>query len=163
MRLRANGATPQLLLCYEGRPLPLHPRKQDPAKYTMHSVFTPAVHLAPCDYGSRRLRNYGWWRRIDVRMQNWIPSSSATWKWILYDNWPISAHSFPYKLPYFITTSFPFDTLPLKIGPIGCPETSVLKQPVLRNNPEDGRVHIYYCLKFSQIPSLFLTISFLPL
>jgi hypothetical protein len=127
----------------------------------MHSVFIPAVHLAPCDYGSRKLRNYCWWRHIDVRMQNWIPSSRATWKWILYDNWPTSPHSFPYKLPHFNTASFSFHTLPLKIGPIGCPETSVLKQPVLRNNPEDGRVQIYCCLKFSQIPSLFLTISLL--
>ena len=28
---------------------------------------------------------------------------------------------------------------PIFKGPIGCPETSVLKQPTLRNNPEDGK------------------------
>ena len=27
-------------------------------------------------------------------------------------------------------------------GPIGCLETSVLKQPTLRNNPEDGRIQV---------------------
>jgi hypothetical protein len=26
----------------------------------------------------------------------------------------------------------------MKMGQIGCPETSVLNQPTLRNNPEDG-------------------------
>jgi hypothetical protein len=28
----------------------------------------------------------------------------------------------------------------MKIGPIGCPETSVLNQSTLRNNAEDGRI-----------------------
>ena len=31
-------------------------------------------------------------------------------------------------------------TWPLTIGPIGCPETSVLSQPTLRDSPEDGRI-----------------------
>ena len=38
------------------------------------------------------------------------------------------------KLGHFL------DTLPLKMGLIGCPETSVLDQPTLRNNPDDGRI-----------------------
>ena len=29
-------------------------------------------------------------------------------------------------------------TRPLKLGQIGCPETSVLNQATLRSNPEDG-------------------------
>jgi hypothetical protein len=29
------------------------------------------------------------------------------------------------------------------MGPTGCPETSVLNQPTLRNNPEDGRILQY--------------------
>jgi hypothetical protein len=28
----------------------------------------------------------------------------------------------------------------LKMGPIGCPETSVLDQSTLRDKPEDGRI-----------------------
>jgi hypothetical protein len=30
----------------------------------------------------------------------------------------------------------------LKMGPIGIPETSMLNQPTLRNNPEDGRLQV---------------------
>jgi hypothetical protein len=30
------------------------------------------------------------------------------------------------------------------MGPIGCPETSVLNQPTLCNNPEDGRIQVNY-------------------
>ena len=30
---------------------------------------------------------------------------------------------------------------PLKVRPIGSPETSVLNQPKLRNNPENGRIN----------------------
>jgi hypothetical protein len=28
------------------------------------------------------------------------------------------------------------------MGPIGCPETSVLKQPTLLNNPKNGRIEV---------------------
>jgi hypothetical protein len=33
----------------------------------------------------------------------------------------------------------------LKMGPVGCPETSVLNQPTLRNSPEDVRINEIYC------------------
>jgi hypothetical protein len=34
------------------------------------------------------------------------------------------------------------DIWPLKMGPIGTSETSVVNQPTLRNIPEDGRIQI---------------------
>ena len=34
--------------------------------------------------------------------------------------------------------AFVLDTWPLKMEPTGCPETSFLNQPALRNYPEDG-------------------------
>jgi hypothetical protein len=34
------------------------------------------------------------------------------------------------------------DTSPLKMGPIGCPETSMLNHPKQHNNPKDGRVQV---------------------
>jgi hypothetical protein len=40
----------------------------------------------------------------------------------------------------FSPADFFLDTWPLKMEPIGGPETSVLNQPMLRNNPWDGRI-----------------------
>ena len=37
------------------------------------------------------------------------------------------------------------DIKPLKMGPIGFPETSVIKQPALLNNPEDGKIQVNRC------------------
>ena len=35
------------------------------------------------------------------------------------------------------------DPWPLKMGPVGTPETSFSKQLTSRNNPEDGRIQFY--------------------
>ena len=54
----------------------------------------------------------------------------------------ISAHTFPYKIPPFSAVAFFLDTGPLKMGPIGSPETSVLNRPTLRTIPEDDRTQL---------------------
>jgi hypothetical protein len=32
----------------------------------------------------------------------------------------------------------------MKMGPIGCPKMSVINQPTLCNNPENGRIQLNY-------------------
>jgi hypothetical protein len=41
-------------------------------------------------------------------------------------------------------TTYRFHLLPLKMEPVGSPETSVLSQPTLRNKPEHGRIEDLY-------------------
>jgi hypothetical protein len=57
-----------------------------------------------------------------------------------------SAHAFPYKKDYTLDPSTsPWRAWPLKMGPIGSPETSVLNKRTLRKNSKVRRIQLNRC------------------
>ena len=79
-------------------------------------------------------------RRLPLRL-NWILPSSGLLRSVGWFRTDVSGLSVP--------SSRVSDTWPWKMGPICGPATSVLDQPTLRNDPEDGQIHFVFLLFYS--------------